>query len=144
MAGSFTSGNSYIYLSNARCSTLIEAAVDVARDFAKTENEKASIAKLERWWKEEAWDGIDIDLTKRFVSTDEYKLWVQTFESLGWRVFHRRWGKQADDTWQVGFIASCHIISRMLTELVWKEDRTWYPMQGGIDGILPNPMRIQQ
>ena len=144
MAGAFASGKNYIYLSNVRCDVLIEAVIEVARNIATTDGEKASVAELERWWHEESWPGIDIDLDKRFQTTEEYKLWAQAFESLGWRVFHRKWGKQDNETWQVGFIAHCHVISRMLTELVWKEDRTWWPTQGDKDGMRPDPMRIQQ
>lgn len=144
MAGSFTNGKSYIYLSNVRCDTLVEAAIEVARDFATTELEIASIRELERWWKDEFWPGIDIDFTERFTTTEEHKLWARAFDALGWRVFQRTWGNQADQTWQVGFIASCHIISRMLTELVWKRERGWWTPQDDRDGIRPDPMRIQQ
>jgi len=144
MAGAFSNGRSYIYLSNVRCRILLEAAIDVARDLATTEGERNSVANLERWWNEESWPGIDIDLDKHFHTTEEYKLWAQAFESLGWRVFYRKWGNQDDETWQVGFIASCHVISRMLTELVWKDDRMWFPTQGDADGIRPDPMRIRQ
>lgn len=144
MASAFSNGTSYIYLSNARCRVLVEGAIEIARDLATTEAEWKSIANLERWWNEESWPGIDIDLAERFHVTEEYKLWAQAFESLGWRVFHRQWGNQADETWQVGFIGSCHVISRMLTELVWKDDRTWFPTQGDVDGIHPDPMRIRQ
>ena len=144
MAGAFTSGKSYIYLSNVRCRALIEAAIEVARDIATTDTEKTSIVELERWWNKESWPGIDIDLSERFHTTEEFKLWAQAFELLGWRAFRREWGNHDDDTWQVGFIANCHVISRMLTELVWKEDRMWLPTRGDEDGIRPDPMRIQQ
>lgn len=144
MSGAFASGKSYIYLSNTRCSALITGVIEVARDIATTEGEKASIRELDRWWNEEAWPGIDIDLDERFQTTEEFKLWAEAFESLGWRVFHRKWGNQDNETWQVGFISSCHVIARMLTELVWKEDRMWWPTPGDKDGIRPNPMRIQQ
>ena len=143
MAGAFMCGKSYVYLSNNRVSALVEGAIEVAQDIAVTETEKDSLARLKNWW-DEAWNGIDIDLAERFHTTEEFKLWAQAFESLGWRVFQRKWGNQADETWQVGFIASCHVISRMLTELVWKEDRMWFPAKGDIEGIRPDPMRIQQ
>ncbi len=144
MASAIQSGKSYIYLSNVRCRILFEAAIDVARDLSNTESEKDSVLSMERWWKEEAWPGIDIELEEHFHTTEEFKLWSQAFESLGWFVFHRKWGNLDDETWQVGFIANCHVIARMLTELVWKVDRTWWPSQGDIDGIRPDPMRIQQ
>ena len=143
MAGAFTSGSSYINLSNVRCRVLCEAAIDVARDLATTELQIRSVDEFERWWKEDTFPGIDIELAKRFHEADEYKLWSQAFYSLGWRVFNRRWGNQDDDTWQVGFISSCDVISRMLTELVWKTERGWWPAPEDEDGIRPDPMRIQ-
>ena len=144
MAGAFSDGTSYIYLSNVRCRIMIEAAIEVAREMPSNQKEANYIASLERWWNEESWPGIDIDLHERFDTTDERKFWAQIFETLGWRVFHRKWGNQDDETWQVGFISSCHVIARMLTGLVWKEDRMWYPVQGDVDGIRPDPMRIKQ
>jgi hypothetical protein len=144
MASAFMCGKSYIYVSNMRTSALVEGAIEVAQDIAVTETEKDSVARLKRWWKEEAWNGIDIDVAERFHTTEEFKLWAQAFESRGWRVFYRKWGNQANETWQVGFIANCHVISRMLTELVWQEDRTWFPAQGDVDGIRPDPIRIRQ
>jgi hypothetical protein len=46
MAGAFSNGRSYIYLSNSRCGVLIEAAIEVARDLATTESEKKSFQTL--------------------------------------------------------------------------------------------------
>ena len=144
MSGAFASGKSYVYVSNLRFRIILEAAIEVARELANTEPEKKSVVELERWWNEESWPGIGIDLDEQFHTTEEYKLWAQAFESLAWRVFHRKWGNQDDETWQVGFIGSCHVISRMLTELVWKEDRMWWPAQCDTEGIRPDPMRIKQ
>lgn len=143
MASSFSSGSSYIYLSNARAATLIEHALRVGRDLAKTDSEKRSAEKLERWWREESFPGIPIELDKLFTTEEEFKLWAQSFESLAWMVFRREFGNHNEGTWQVGFISSCHVISRMLTELVWKTDRTWYPESGDTVGIRPDPMKIQ-
>jgi hypothetical protein len=144
MAGAISNGSSYIYLSNIRCSVILEAAIEVARDLANTETETVWITRLEQWLNDHAPPGIGINLTERFKTTEERKFWAQAFESLGWRVFHRKWGNEADETWQVGFIASCHIISRMLNELIWMDDRMWMPVPGDHDGIRPDPMRIRQ
>lgn len=144
MSSSIYSGKSYIYVSNARFATLIEAAVDIGRELAKTETEKASVLEFERWWKQDSWTGIDIELGEHFRTMEECKLWCQVFETLAWRVFERAWGNQKDRSWQVDFIAECHIISTMFLELIWKEERGWYPERGDEEGIRPNSMRIQE
>ncbi len=144
MAGTFSSGTNYIYLSNVRLRVTVEAVVEIAREIAATDEERNYVSQLEDWWAKNGWPGNGIDLDKQFHSTDEFKFWAQAFETLGWRVFYRKWGNHADETWQVGFIASCHVISRMLTEHVRKRDRSWWPEQGDKDGIRPDPMRIQQ
>ena len=144
MSGAFTCGKNYLYLSNVRCRVLIEAAIEVATELAVTDEERTSVDRLIRWWKEGTFPGIDLDLDRHFQTMAERKLWAQAFETLGWRVFHRCWGNQENQTWQVGFISHCHVVSRMITSLVWQEDRTWYPANGDEDGMLPDPMRIQQ
>lgn len=142
MSSAFGSQSNYIYQSNARSRTIVEAVIEVAREIATSETEIQSVGKFESWLKE-SHPGRDIEFEKLFQSTEEYKLWAQAFESLAWRVFMRSWGDQSNETWQVDFITVCHIVSRMLTALVWKEDRMWYPVKGDIDGIRPDPMRIR-
>src|SRR3569832_695846 len=144
MAGAFTCDNQYMYLSNVRCSVLIEGAIELASEMCESEEQKQFVAKLNHWWQTESWPGIDIHLEERFPTTEEQKFWGQVFQSFAWRVFQRRWGNQQNETWQVDFNAECQIISLMLTRLVWKADRQWYPVRGDIDGIRPDPMRIQQ
>ncbi len=144
MTGAFRCENQYIYLSNVRCRVLIEGAIEIASEMCENDEQRQFVAKLVAWWQTESWPGIDIPLEERFPTLEEQKFWGQVFQSFAWRVFQRRWGNQEDETWQVDFIAECQIISRMLTLLVWRVDRQWYPVRSDIDGIRPDSMRIQQ
>lgn len=144
MSSAFSSGANYIYQSNVRTRVIVEAVIEVAKEIAKSESEIASVTKFESWWNTASYPGCDVELDKLFHSTEEYKLWSQAFQSLAWRVFNRTWDNQSDESWQVDFISACQLCSRMLTALVWKEDRMWYPEKGDVDGIRPDPMRVIQ
>ena len=126
---------------------MIEAAIDVARDIAADDTQMSWIATLEQWMATEVWPGIDLDFEKRFPTIDEQRFWAQAFHSVSQRIYHRNWrptwGSQDDQTWQVQFITACQLVSLMLTSLVWKVDRQWYPEPKDADGIRPEPIRIQ-
>ena len=138
MSSSFACGSQYFYLSNRRAFVFIEAAIELASELAESDQQKQFTAKFDSWWKAESYPGIDISLEKLFPTVDEQKFWAQVFECLGWRVYQRRWGNQENETWQVGFISHCHLISLMLNSLVWQVDRHWYPTPADFDGISPD------
>lgn len=143
MASAFGDGHNYFYVSNTRFDTLINFAIEVGSDLAKNDVERNSVARLKNSWEHEFWNGIDIDLDKYFLTIDERKFWAAVFLAIAWRVYHRQIGNQNDSTWQVSVISECRMISLMLTHLVWKEERDWYPEDSLAEGARPDPMRLQ-
>ena len=143
MSSTFECGRQYFNESNVRWRVMIEGAIEVAKEIAVDEKQLAWIAKLEHWMTNDAWPGIGLNMEERFSETEEQKLWAQAFHTLAQRVYRRQWGNQDNQTWQVHFITSCHLVSLFLTSLVWKVDRTWYPTPSDPEGIRPDPMRIQ-
>jgi len=143
MAGAFTCGSQYFYQSNVRCRIMIEGAIEVGREIAVSDVQRAWTDKLEHWWNTESWPGIDIHLQESFPEVEQQRFWSQAFHALAWKCFYRRWGNQENETWQVGFIFGCHAVSLMLASLVWKVDRFWYPRPTDPEGVLPDLMRLQ-
>ncbi len=126
MAGSFTCGTQYFYQSNARCHTMVVGVIEVGREIAISDLQRAWADELEHWWNTEAWNGIDIHLEALFPKVEQQRFWAQSFDALAWKCFHRRWGNQDNETWQVGFIFGCHAVSLILTHLVWKVDQNGF------------------
>jgi hypothetical protein len=122
---------------------MITAAIEVGREIAVSDSQRAWTDQLESWWNTEAWNGIDINLERVFPEVEQQRFWAQVFDALAWKCFHRRWGNQENETWQVGFIFGCHAVSLMLTRLVWKVDQHWSPKPTDSDGVLPDLMRLQ-
>jgi hypothetical protein len=143
MAAAFECGRQYFYVANMRFAAIMDGALEISAELANNELQTASINRLKNW-NNEAFPGKDIDLEKQFPTVDEQKFWSQVFESLAWRVFHRKWGNQETQMWQVGFIYCCHQIALMLTGLVWRTDRLWYPEPADTEGVRPDPMRVQR
>jgi hypothetical protein len=123
---------------------MLEGAIEVGRENAADEIQRSYVENLQKWVNTEMWPGIEINFEELFPTTEEQRFWSQTFHTLAQRVYHRRWGNQVDQTWQVHFIAACHLLSLMLCSLVWRAgDRTWFPQPTDVDGIRPDPMRFQ-
>jgi hypothetical protein len=130
-------------VANRRFATLIEAAIELGTELKDHEFQTEFITRLSQWWQKESFPGISFDFEQKFTTLDERKFWAQVFETLAWRVFHRRWGNQENDTWQVSLITECHVLSTMLMELVWEDERGWYPERGDRDGIRPDPLNLK-
>jgi hypothetical protein len=142
VSSAFGDGHNYFYVSNVRFTTLIEFAIEVGSDLALEQSERDSVARLRNSLEHEFWNGFDIDLDKYFPTIEERKFWAAVFLATAWRVFRRQIGNQDNSTWQVPVISECRMISLMLTHLVWKEDRGWYPQDFLADGARPDPMRL--
>jgi hypothetical protein len=111
-----------LYVSNARLSTLIEFALQVA---AKQGTGMESVAKLRQFW-DEAFPGINFDLKERFPTLEEQKFWATCFFDVGQRIFLRELGNQDVETWQVSAITDAHTIARELLSQVQAVDPDWW------------------
>ena len=143
MSSAFCSGKQYFFQSNVRSRIMLEAAIEVGQDIAANDAERSWVQKLQHWHDHEMWPGHDVELEVMFPSVEEQRFWSQAFHSVAQRVYHRKWGNQEDQTWQVQFITACQFVSLMLTGLVWKVDRNWYPQPLDGEGMRPDPLRIQ-
>jgi hypothetical protein len=111
-----------LYVSNARLSTLIEFALQVA---AEQGTGIELVAKLRQFWNE-AFPGINFDLKERFPTLEEQKFWATCFFEVGQRIFLRRLGNQAVESWQASAITDAHTIARELLSQVQAADPDWW------------------
>ena len=109
-------------VSNARLSTLIEFALQVA-------SEQGSgvelVAKLRHFW-DAAFPGITFDLKERFPTVEQQRFWATCFFDVGQRIFLRTLGNQDVESWQASAITDAHTIARELLSQVQAADPDWW------------------
>ncbi len=143
LSADFSDGENSFTVSNIRFGSLIDFAIAVGTDLAATEQERASVARLSHSREKEFWPGHGLKLNEYFTDLDDRKFWAIVFHAIACLVFRREIGNQDDDSWQVGVISECRMVSLMLTHLVWTEDRGWYPEDSLEFGAVPDSIRLQ-
>ncbi len=140
MAGNFTSGGSYFYVSNSRFCGLIELAIEVG-DHIALPPQKTYVERL-REFHGGIWPGIGLNLEEQFSELGERKFWSTVFATLAWDYFDRSRGDQSQRGWQVAMIAQCYTLSCMLTQLVNQVEHPWEPNPQPVDD-RPGPFRFK-
>lgn len=115
-----------LWVSNARFSTLIDFALEIASSAANSADETSFVRKL-RDDKENGFlfPGCSFDLDERFPEIAAKKFWAGVFFEVAQRIFQRRLGNQDIDTWQASAIADAHRVGRMLEDAVRHSDPNW-------------------
>jgi hypothetical protein len=129
MSGQISLGSQSFWVSNARLSSLVELALQVAGQRVGSANEERSVASLLEFQRG-MWPGIDLDLAARFPTVDEKKFWAGVFHDLARLVFLRKLGNQKVTFWQSGFICDAGSIARFLTRAVQESELAWHPVTG--------------
>src|SRR5918993_4973566 len=111
-----------LYVSNARLSTLVEFALQVA---AEQGTGVEWVAKLRQFWGE-SFPGINFDLKERFPTLEEQKFWATCFFDVGQRIFLRQLGNHDVQSWQASAITDAHTIARELLTQVQAADPDWW------------------
>ena len=129
MSGQISLGSQNFWVSNARLSSLIESALEVAAQRAASASEQQYVASLIEC-QNGSWPGIDMDLAERFPTVDEKKFWAAVIYDVDRLVFLRKLGNQKVTFWQSSFICDAGSIARMLTLAVQEIELAWHPVTG--------------
>jgi hypothetical protein len=116
----------YLWVSNNRLFTLIEFALQVGGEMARSDAERGCVEKLRQFY-EQAWPGIGFDLDERFPTVEEKKFWARVFHDVAQRIFLRQLGNHEVTLWQSSAIGDAYVTARMLTRAVQEVENSWRP-----------------
>jgi hypothetical protein len=114
----------YLWVSNNRLFTLIEFALQVGGEMARSDAERGCVEKLRRFYGQ-AWPGIGFDLDERFQTVEEKKFWARVFHDVARRIFLRQLGKHEVTFWQSSAIGDAYVTARMLTRAAHEVENAW-------------------
>ena len=126
MASTIDYRDQSLTVSNKRFHSLISFAIEVAEDYAATEEECGLVADLEKR-ADAFYPGYDFDLLEEFPSLVDRKFWARIFLDLAHLVFLRKIGNQNQLFWQSSFIGDAYWIGRTLVLSVQEEEQAWFP-----------------
>jgi hypothetical protein len=116
----------FLWVSNAQLFTLVELALQVGNEIARSEAERGSVGRLRQFY-QRAYPGIGFDLDERFPSLDEKKFWARVFHDVARRIFLRQLGNHDVTSWQSSAIGTAYVAARMLTRAVHEIEQAWHP-----------------
>jgi hypothetical protein len=117
----------YLWVSNNRLFSLIEFALKVGEETARSDPERGYVEKLHRFYGQELFPGIGFDLDLRFPTVEEKKFWAGVFHDVCRGIFLRQLGKHEVTYWQSSAIGDAYVIARMLTRAVQEAEQAWHP-----------------
>jgi hypothetical protein len=106
-------GDQRLRLSNLRMCSHVTFAIEVARDVARTDDERAMTERFAAW-EEVGCPHEDLDLELRFPSLAEKRFWARIFADVAQRIFLREIGNQDVTSWQAGAIGDAYVTARFL------------------------------
>lgn len=129
MASAIVLDGETLFVANQRFATLLEFAVEVGGQVARSDAERGYVRALEVFL-EHAYPGIDLDLAAQFPTLAEQKLWAVVFHEVARRVFLRTLGNHRVTHWQTSFIGQAYAVAQMLARAVQTEEPGWCPPTG--------------
>ncbi|MEM8505555.1 MAG: hypothetical protein AAF716_20680, partial [Cyanobacteria bacterium P01_D01_bin.1] len=128
MASDISIDDQYLWVANRRLSMLVDFALEIADQLAKSDTELAYVAELRNWDKTEHCNGCGFSLDERFPTVEHKKFWARVFFDTARAVFDRKLGNQDIAFWQCSTIGDCYVVGRMLCYGVRRDSgSSWFP-----------------